>query len=122
MTTLKRPALIAGLATTLFTATLLTGAPATAATRAATDPYGRLVVAALGTCDAQGAGRTYEGMLACVGGLAAPDPVKVFQMDLWNVFRDCLYLYYKDLNSMYPPGQLHDVNDCLEDHGYDVGP
>jgi hypothetical protein len=119
MTTFKPPAMIAGLIAALFAATLLAGTPAAAGTRQPVDPYGRLVITALDTCDAQGDGRTYDSMTACVGRVAAPDPYVPFQLDLWDVFRECLYLYYKGLDGRY--GESSDVNKCLESHGYDVG-
>jgi hypothetical protein len=115
MTTIKRAALIAPLLATA----LLASAPAEADTRQPVDPYGRTLVTAVDTCDARGAGRTYDTMAACVSGLAAPDPYVPFQVDLWNVFRDCLYLYYQGLDGLY--GDAVDVNKCLEQHGYDVG-
>jgi hypothetical protein len=114
-------ALRAGLITTTLAATLLTvTTTAAGAADQKVGPYGPRVVAARDTCDARGEGRTYDRMKACVGDLAAPDPQVPFQMDLWNTFLDCLSIYYRKLDEMYPGGG--DVNECLERHGYDVGP
>jgi len=113
VTTFKRAALIAA----LLALTVLTAAPAVAQTRGPADPYVRLVLTAFDTCEDDA--RTFDLMTACVGDLAAPDPHVPFQVDLWDVFRDCLYLYYKGLDGLY--GEATDVNKCLEKHGYDVG-
>ena len=81
-------------------------------------PYQTEVVRAVDTC--QPYARTYAGLVACVGGLAAPDPGVRHQVDLWHTFLDCLSAWYKSLDNMYPGGA--DVNACLEAHGWDVGP
>jgi hypothetical protein len=123
MTHLKRAgAVFAGLATTLLVATLLTvtATRAVATDRTPSDPYPRQVVAALDTCLVRGQAATYDRALACVERLAGPDTSTPFQVDLWDVFRECLYFYYKSLDSL-DPGEYADVNECLERHGYDVG-
>ena len=83
-------------------------------------PYQTRVVGAVDTCDSRSTSRTYHGMIACVDDLAAPNPAVRHEADLWNVFLDCLSAWYRSPDNMYPGGS--DVNNCLEDHGYDVGP
>jgi hypothetical protein len=118
MTTTYRAVLVTGLTAVLLAAT----APAAAGdTRDHFGPYGRRLAAAVDTCDAQGAGRTHAWMVDCVGDLAAPDPGQPREVDLWNLFLNCLSEYYRALDEAYPSDGIVDVNECLEKNGVDVG-
>jgi hypothetical protein len=111
----RRGALVAALATVLLAA----GAgPALAGPRAATSDYGARLARAVDAC--ADAARTQARFVDCVGDLAAPDPTQPREADIWNVFLNCVAEWYRALDESTPPKS--DVNDCLEDHGVDVGP
>ena len=80
------------------------------------DRLGRAVDA----CTHQAAQRTQAAFVDCVDDLAAPNPAVPREADIWRTFLDCVAEWYRALDESTPPGW--DVNDCLEDHGVDVGP
>jgi hypothetical protein len=82
------------------------------------DRFGPRLARAVDACAPSA--RTQAGFVGCVGDLAAPDRADAHQVDIWNVFLDCVAQWYRALDESTPPEE--DVNDCLEDHGVDVGP
>ena len=81
-------------------------------------PYPQRLGRAVDTCTT--ANRTQAAFVDCVDDLAAPDPRVPREVDIWRTFLDCVAEWYRALDESTPPGW--DVNDCLEDHGVDVGP
>jgi hypothetical protein len=76
---------------------------------------------AVDTCVQQTGQRTTQAAFVdCVDDLAAPNPSAPREADIWPIFLDCVAEWYRALDESTPPDW--DVNDCLEDHGVDVGP
>ena len=91
---------------------LTVAAPAAAATRTPS-AYETELFQALTTCQA----RVHDlaELNRCIGDLAAPNPAKPFEIDLFRAFSYCMWLT-GDLDALY---RTHDiVSDCLADFGF----
>jgi len=112
MTTRRRVAIaVAAIAFGLAAATGTAG-PADAAER--TDPYRTALMRALATCQTGSSQPDNpSAMSACVRGLAAPNPQRPFEIDLFRAFTDCL-AYAADPDSLFPGIDPTEVNHCLD--------
>jgi hypothetical protein len=118
----RRPArnLVAGIATATLAAAIWgvgTGAASAADARVVKGAYLAELVSAQEACLDRTTVPVAAGALArCVGGLAQPGPEPV-EVDLWRLFRDCLWLAeQRSLDDLDPPTtQTYEdyVNDCL---------
>jgi hypothetical protein len=112
--------LVAGLAAASVAAAIWgvgTGAASAADARAVKSPFLAELVNAQEACLERATVPVAAGALArCVGGLAQPGPEPV-EVDLWRVFRDCLWLAeQRALDDLDPPTtETYEdyVNDCL---------
>ena len=111
----------AGMATASLAAVISglgTGAASAADARVARSPFLAELVraqeACLGPATVPVAADT---VVRCVGDLAQPDPRSVEEVDLWHLFRDCLWLAeQRALDDLDPPtAETYEdyVNDCL---------
>jgi hypothetical protein len=121
MSKLRRSALLA-----ILTAAAVAGWGAAAVAHASTagrtpSAYASLLLTTLDRCQApvNPQPRTTAEVVRCVGGLAAPSPQSAQELDIFNIFEDCLYFASHNLDNMYPPPWTNPalVNKCLEDVG-----
>jgi hypothetical protein len=102
-------------------AVLVTFAGGTAASASTTDPpthpYTTRLLRAVDTCEAKVTpDTTFRQVVACVRGIAAPQPNNTAEVDIWRSVLDCLWLGWT-------PGRGDGgfdngvVNSCLEDQG-----
>jgi hypothetical protein len=111
---------VAGIATATLAAAIWgagTGAASAADARVVKGAYLAELVSAQEACLDRTTVPVAAGALArCVGGLAQPGPEPV-EVDLWRLFRDCLWLAeQRALDDLDPPTtQTYEdyVNDCL---------
>jgi hypothetical protein len=58
-----------------------------------------------------------SALVRCVGDLAAPNPHARHEVDLWNIFRDCLYIASQQVLDQAAPPTSEDyenyVNECM---------
>jgi hypothetical protein len=115
----------AALLVILITAAVATSAGAAVASTATTGrtptAYATLLVSTMDRCQAPAnlQPRTTAEVVRCVGNLAAPSTQSAQELDIFNIFEDCLYFASHNLDNMYPPPWTNPalVNKCLEDVG-----
>ena len=83
--------------------------------------YATLLVSTMDRCQAPAnpRPRTTADVVRCIGNLAAPSTQSAQELDIFNIFEDCLYFASNNLDNMYPPPWTNPalVNQCLEDVG-----
>jgi hypothetical protein len=107
---------VAGLAAATMTATA--GVASARDGRPSTGPYLARLLRAEHVCLEQATLPIPGSALArCVGDLAAPDPNSAREVDLWYLFRDCLYIASQQVLDQAAPPTSEDyedyVNECM---------